>query len=124
MKTLFNASFPKRVKSFIGKFRIAIASSWSHQPIPAQRLQRLHRMLASMNIALVATHGCRTLSSTSPSLLRTLARPRASLSAASSRDYFAPRRSLGSKSSAFPCKSSITDVTVKTATNSAENGCR
>ncbi|KGN64541.1 RNA pseudouridine synthase 6, chloroplastic [Cucumis sativus] len=79
-------------------------------------------MLASMNIALVATHGCRTLSSTSPSLLRTLARPRASLSAASSRDYFAPRRSLGSKSSAFPCKSSITDVTVKTATNSAENG--
>ncbi|XP_038894648.1 RNA pseudouridine synthase 6, chloroplastic isoform X4 [Benincasa hispida] len=79
-------------------------------------------MLASMNIALVSSHGCRGLT-TSLSLLRTLAATRASPNAASCGNYFAPRRSLSSKSSAFPRESSITDVTVtKTATNSAENG--
>ena len=75
-----------------------------------------------MNIALVAANGCRGLG-TSLALQRTLARTRANFSATVCGNYFAARRSLSSKSSAFPCESSVTDVAVtQTATTFAENG--
>lgn len=92
--------------------------------ISTSRLHSLPGTLASMNIALVDTHGCHGLI-TSRTLLRTLARTCANPGVAICGNCFAARRSSSSKGSVFPCECSTTDITVtQTATNSAENGYR